>query len=146
MDRTARRLATRVSSVLLTALVLVACGGSSGSGQSAPSTCAPTGTALTLAAPSLKFDTDCLATLANEPFTVKFENQDSGTAHNFLISVAFSPGSDVLFQGDAITGVNTVTYDVPALAAGTYSFECSIHPSFMHGTFIVTSAPSGSPA
>jgi plastocyanin len=125
-------------------MLLVACGGSSGSGQSSPPTCAPTGSALNLAAPGLKFDTDCLATLPNEPFTVTFDNQDSGTTHNFLISVAFNPGSDVLFQGDPITGVNTVTYDVPALAAGTYSFECSIHPSFMHGTFIVAAASSAS--
>ena len=129
------------SALTLTVAVLVACSGSGG-GSSEPSsgTCAPTGTALTLAAPGLAFDTDCLATLPNQGFTVTFDNQDSGVAHNFLISEAFAPGSPILFQGDAITGPKTTTYDVSALDAGTYSFECSLHPSFMHGTFIVSNA------
>jgi len=132
MHSDARNLWPVTLGVTLVAALVVSCGGG---GASA-------GTALTITAPALSFDTACLATLPDQPFTVKLDNQDSGVDHNFLISTAFSPGSPILFQGDPIRGPGSVTYDIGALDAGTYSFECSIHPGFMHGTFIV--APAGS--
>ena len=36
-------------------------------------------------------------------------------------------------KGDLVTGPKMVDYAVPALAAGTYTFTCSIHPN-MTGT------------
>ena len=34
-------------------------------------------------------------------------------------------------------GPKIETSDVPALAAGSYKFECSIHPALMNGTLTV---------
>ena len=41
-----------------------------------------------------------------------------------------------MFKGDIVTGPTTVTYDVPALPAGTYTFTCTVHPN-MTGTLTV---------
>ena len=43
---------------------------------------------------------------------------------------------EVLFRGDLVTGPAKVDYDVPALPAGTYYFQCDVHPS-MNGTVTV---------
>ena len=44
----------------------------------------------------------------------------------------------VLFKGEIITGPAQITYDVPALPAGTYTYICSVHPN-MTGTLTVGS-------
>ena len=36
-----------------------------------------------------------------------------------------------LFKGTVFRGVATQTYDVPALAAGQYSFVCTVHPTMI---------------
>ena len=41
-----------------------------------------------------------------------------------------------MFKGDVVTGPAETDYNVPALAAGTYQFMCTIHPS-MTGTLTV---------
>jgi len=38
---------------------------------------------------------------------------------------------------DVITGPAKTTYDVQPLKAGTYFFQCDIHPQQMNGTFVV---------
>ena len=38
---------------------------------------------------------------------------------------------------DTITGPSSSTYHVGALKAGTYYFQCDVHPGAMNGTFIV---------
>jgi plastocyanin len=130
--------------ILGSALLLAACSNSGPSAAANNNACAPNGTALTITAPGLSFDKNCLAVPAGQAFTVTLNNQQNGIAHNFLISTAFAPASPTLFNGQPITGPGTTIYDVGALNAGTYSFECSIHPALMHGTFIVvaTSGPS----
>ena len=57
-----------------------------------------------------------------------FDNQD-GAPHNIRITDA--SGTKV-FSGDIVTN-QKVTYQVPALAAGTYTFICEVHPD-MKGT------------
>ncbi len=36
-----------------------------------------------------------------------------------------------MFEGDTINGPNTITYAVPALAAGAYKFSCKWHPNMV---------------
>jgi plastocyanin len=67
---------------------------------------------------------------ANKPFTIAFSNQDPGTPHN--IQIKDSSGA-VVFKGDIFNGVDTRTYQVPALPAGGYTFSCVVHPN-MTGT------------
>ena len=65
---------------------------------------------------------------AGAAFSIDFDNQD-GAPHNIAISDA--SGSKV-FKGD-IVAATKVSYAVPALAAGTYTFICEVHPD-MKGT------------
>ena len=65
---------------------------------------------------------------AGSAFSVAFDNQD-GAPHNIRITDA--SGTKV-FSGDIVTS-QKVTYQVPALAAGTYTFICEVHPD-MKGT------------
>jgi len=133
----------RVGCRMLVAGAFVACGNSGPASETTAPTCQPTGTSLTITAEDFAFDTYCLATLPNQAFEVTLFNRDS-QAHNFLISTAFGPGSPIKFQGDPITGPGYTTYHISGLPAGTYSFECSLHPVRMHGTFVVEAASSAS--
>ncbi len=69
------------------------------------------------------------------PFQIAFTNNDAGIPHDVAIHTG-SPTGPIVWQGAIITGVATQTYDVPALAAGTYGFTCVVHPN-MTGTLTV---------
>jgi cytochrome c oxidase subunit II len=102
-------------------------------------TCSPSGTSLNIAAKGIKFDTSCLAAPANQAFSVTFNNQDAGVPHNFEI---YTKQGGTRLGGatgptDFFPGVATKTYQVGALKAGTYYFQCDVHPTAMFGTFIV---------
>jgi plastocyanin len=91
--------------------------------------------ALDVVAKGIAFDTNCLVAVAGKPFELNFDNQDSGIQHNVAIYTD-STAADNLFRGDITTGVATTTYKVGALDAGTYYFQCDIHPT-MNGQFVV---------
>lgn len=93
-------------------------------------------TALTLVAKNVTFDQHDLAAAAGTPFAIQFDNEDSGIPHNVAI-YADASKSKVLFRGDVITGPAQASYSVPALAAGTYYFQCDVHPTQMNGTIVV---------
>ncbi|MEA2555835.1 MAG: hypothetical protein QOI60_1166, partial [Actinomycetota bacterium] len=95
--------------------------------------CAPTGTKLTIAAQNVAFDKSCLAVAADTPFTIEFDNKDAGVPHN----VSIYDGTSALFQKTPEPGPGVVTYDVDALKAGQYKFQCDVHPTTMFGSFIV---------
>ena len=80
------------------------------------------------------FDTDCLAAPAGEAFTIEFDNQDQGVPHN--VAIYDQEGGTELYKGEIITGVDTASYSADALDAGTYYFQCDVHPN-MNGTFVV---------
>ena len=81
------------------------------------------------------FDTPALRVSAG-PSRLTFLNEDEGVPHNVAIYTDDS-AEESLFVGDLITGPDEITYDVPALDAGSYYFRCDVHP-VMDGTLEVT--------
>jgi plastocyanin len=109
---------------------------SASAAPSGPASAAPSGSAsatgVELTAAQIAFDKTELQVPAGQPFQITFTNNDAGVPHNVAIHEG-SPTGTQIFKGDIIAGVATATYDVPALAAGTYGFVCSVHPN-MTGT------------
>jgi plastocyanin len=99
--------------------------------------CQPNGTTLQIKAQNVAFDTSCLAAPAGQAFTIDFDNQDA-TPHNVDIYDQ-QGGTHIGGAGptDFFTGPGTTTYQVDALEAGTYFFQCDVHPTAMFGTFVV---------
>ncbi|HUP54761.1 MAG TPA: cupredoxin domain-containing protein [Methylomirabilota bacterium] len=112
-----------------------AAGGTAGAtGSAAPSgPAAPPGT-LAVIAKAVKFDVATLSAPAGKPIKIDFDNQDAGTPHD--VDVLDAAGKKV-FDGKDFPGPAKQVYDVPALEAGTYKFECSIHPALMNGQLTV---------
>ena len=114
------------------AAVLAACSGASAApmtGDPAPAgSPAPAGGTVSVVAKDIAFTTPSVAVTAGAAFTIAFDNQD-GAPHNIVIDDA--SGTQV-FKGEVVSS-KTVDYAVPALAAGSYSFKCEIHPD-MKGT------------
>ena len=89
-----------------------------------------TGSAVKITASGIAFTTPAVTAPADTPFVIDFDNQDASTPHN--VEIKDSTGA-VKFKGDIFPGVATKQYQVPALAAGTYPFVCTVHPN-MTGT------------
>jgi plastocyanin len=79
------------------------------------------------------FDTSEIALPADTPSTIAFDNQDS-VPHN--VAIYTEQGGEPLFAGDIITAT-TADYPVPPLEAGSYYFQCDVHPTEMNGTVTV---------
>ena len=128
----------RTLAALLVVVVLGACGGSDDptmAGASGDGSCVLSGDRLALSADDIEFDKECLAAPADEPFTIVFSNQES-LPHDVDILKGESP-SDRVFDGEIFSGKKAVTYQVPPLPSGTYTFRCSVHPARMRGTLRV---------
>ena len=117
--------------IALAIVVLAACSSGS-SGRAAEPSIDPD--ALTITAKDLVFSTDTLEAPADEPFQIAFDNQESAP-HNVAI-YRDSSATEKVFGEDPFSGPAAVTYDVPALAPGTYFFRCDVHPE-MSGQLIV---------
>ena len=98
---------------------------SSGS-SAAPASGGTGGTTLNEVASGVQFQTTSLSATASQPFQIAFDNQDAGIPHN--IQITDGTGAFV-FTGDTVMGPGQITYKVPALAAGTYKFQCKWHPT-----------------
>ena len=94
---------------------------------------AAAGPTIPLIAQNIKFDQSALTAPATG-FTIHYDNQDAGTPHDFV--VLDNAGAKV-YGSPAITGPKAADFAVPAIPAGTYKFECSIHPTLMSGTLTV---------
>ena len=115
--------------LLALAAVLAACSGASAQAEQPSSPAGnPGGATVTIVAKDIKFVTPVVTVKASAAFAIDFDNQD-GAPHNIAISDA---GGAKVFKGDIVSSSN-VTYQVPALAAGTYTFICEVHPD-MKGT------------
>ena len=120
------------------AVVAVACGG--GGATTAPATpgasasagaSATAGSGLTVVAKDLVFQQTTLTAEADTAFTIDFDNQESAP-HNVAIKDASGAAT---FKGEIVSS-KKITYNVPALAAGAYTFWCEVHPN-MTGTLTV---------
>jgi plastocyanin len=90
------------------------------------------GEAIEITAVNIAFDQSQLEAPADTPFQIIFDNQDAGVPHNVAIHEGSPTGPEV-WKGEIFNGVETRTYDVPAIPAGEYGFVCSVHPN-MTGT------------
>jgi len=121
--------------LLALAAVLAACSGAAAetatqppAGGTAQPATGGTGDTVTVVAKDIAFQTTDVAVKAGAPVTIDFDNQD-GAPHNIAISDA---SGKTVFKGDIVSNTK-VAYSVPALAAGTYTFICEVHPN-MKGT------------
>jgi plastocyanin len=109
------------------------------SGSEAPSaaagSAAPSGGAadVTISADNIAFEQQSVNAPAGKAFTIGFDNKDASVPHDVYIKDV--SGTQV-FAGAIVTGPATTIYSVPSLAAGSYTFFCSIH-SNMTGTMVV---------
>jgi mono/diheme cytochrome c family protein/plastocyanin len=107
--------------------------GSPATPSASPAASGETGSAVKIVASGIAYTTPQVTAPADTPFVIDFDNQDASTPHN--VEIKDSTGA-VKFKGDIFPGVATRQYQVPALAAGTYPFVCSVH-SNMTGTLTV---------
>jgi plastocyanin len=118
--------------VAIAILASVNKGGTTTAAGGASSPAAPSGP--TLVAQNVQFTTSTLSFPADKPVTLKFDNKDS-TAHN--VGIYDKKGGKELFKGSVVTGPTSTDYKVSPLKAGTYYFQCDIHPDSMNGTLTV---------
>jgi plastocyanin len=83
-----------------------------------------------ISALNVKYEQATVTAPANTPFQIQFDNKDAGVPHNVTIHLGGSTGAE-LFKGTVFNGVETRTYDVPALDAGQYAFVCTVHPTMI---------------
>ncbi|MGH2513609.1 MAG: cupredoxin domain-containing protein [Candidatus Limnocylindrales bacterium] len=95
---------------------------------------APGETVVKLDASNILFTQTSLTGPANTAFDLQFDNQDAGVPHNVVIT---DTTGKAVFTGDIFNGPATQDYSVPALAAGTYTFHCAVHPTTMTGTITI---------
>ena len=133
-----RLVVTRViAATLLAALtailatVLAGCASEPGR-PSSPASIDPN--AIRISAAGLTFSADRLSAPADEPFQIAFDNQER-PLHNIAI-YRDAGASDRIFGKEPFSGPAVQTYDVPALATGTYFFRCDVHPE-MTGELVV---------
>lgn len=98
---------------------------SGGAPSAAPSDGGSGGTEVSISALNIAFEQAEVSAPANTPFTIKFENKEA-VPHN--VDIKDGTGMD-MFKGELFTGPGTTTYNVPALAAGDYTFVCIVHPN-----------------
>jgi cytochrome c oxidase subunit 2 len=90
-------------------------------------------TTIEIAADNTEFDIGEFEVPADTEFCIAFANLEN-VPHN----VAIYDGGEALFTGSFLNEAGEITYNVPALPAGEYSFICDAHPQDMVGDVTVT--------
>jgi plastocyanin len=91
-----------------------------------------------IVAQGIAYDTNCMEAPASAPFTIAFDNKDSGIQHNVSVYPSATDLTHPIERGQTITGPATADYKVPALKSGDYYFHCDVHPTQMNGTLRVS--------
>ena len=117
----------RVAALAGLVLTLAACS----SGPPAPTLAVPSG-AVVLRAVDSKFQPSQLTAPPGQSFVLYFDNADA-LPHNAVIRAA---DDTRVFEGEIFSGPAQRIDDVPALASGTYTLHCDVHPE-MSGTLAV---------
>ena len=78
---------------------------------------------------SIQFDRDVIEAPAGEDFCIELTNNDT-VPHDIGIV-------ENEFNGDDIDAGETITYVIPAMEAGEYTFICTLHPQAMVGELVV---------
>ena len=87
-------------------------------------------------AKDVAYDIHDLTVDAGKPFAIEFKNQDpAGLMHD--VDIRAADKTTVVQDQQTTDGGKESQYQYQGLAAGTYTFICSVHPSIMHGTFTV---------
>jgi len=94
------------------------------------------GATVEISARNIAFDPTSLTAPADQPFTIKFTNNDAGIPHDVVIHTGPNTSDPALFEGEIFNGTDSRLYPIPALKAGTYAFSCKVHPN-MTGTLTV---------
>jgi plastocyanin len=92
---------------------------------------APSGAAAT------GFSQTTLSAPATEDFAICFENQDQGVQHNVNVFDQPPPDGTSFAAGTIIVGPAQELLDVPGQPAGSYFYQCDVHPTTMTGTLTV---------
>jgi len=92
----------------------------------------------TLVAKGIAWAQSELLFVAGKEITLTLDNQDAGVPHNFGLysDKGRSPSKEVFKPKEDTAGGSKLDYKIPALKAGTYYFQCDIHPN-MNGTATV---------
>jgi plastocyanin len=100
---------------------------------------------VTIVAVDIAFQQTDVTVPAGEPFRIRFQNQDAGVQHN--VDIYGDPGfqGPPVFSGELITGPAEIVYEVPALEAGDYPFNCVIHPNMQGVIHAVAEGGAGGP-
>ena len=85
---------------------------------------------------TLKFDKDKLSAVAGA-VTIVFDNQDSGIPHNISVHEGSDAKGATLGKTDLETGPVKQELKLD-LKAGSYYFQCDVHPTTMKGTLTVS--------
>lgn len=96
---------------------------------------APKAVKLNIVGKDIQFDKAILSVAPDTPFVVVFDHQDEGIPHNFAIYT--EPGGDLIAKTEIETGPVVQRLEVDGLAAGTYYYQCDVHPATMTGSLEV---------
>ncbi len=118
------------------ALIVAACGAASTPAPAATRAPGGSGPDFTVTAKGIAYDGLAIQVEADKGFSIHFRNDDPSTVPH---DIDIRDASDKITQDKpTIEGGKDVIYGFTGLPAGTYKFECSIHPiPAMTGTLTV---------
>lgn len=92
-----------------------------------------------LSVKNIAFDKEELDFPASSEVKLDFTNEEA-VPHNF--SLYEDKGGKSLFKGEILNNEGKTTYTFTTPAAGTYYFQCDVHPDQMNGTVVVSEEAS----